>query len=261
MNRITSLEILPTGWEYETAEELADIYPVRIRINGGVVPTSSGDVEVQVPSLGTPYKDGFVFEALPVIMDQDLMDTLFTAVDAQDSFNANKIRSYYVLKDATEETLRTCAYGMLASQFCDSSAAEQYIDENGYLLDINGDGTVDEQDAALVGRKRSLAEAEALVAALPEDVREELLEKFMEQAKDDILSLFPYADERPMYLVDNKTKPRESTQLLLIMQKPGLLENRVLTEPVVDLADTALMPLLNMLYVHEAFTTVNAPVQ
>ncbi|MBQ4044137.1 MAG: M56 family metallopeptidase [Clostridia bacterium] len=256
MNRITSLEILPTGWEYETREELG-IIPVRIRINGGVLPTASGDVEIGMPY--DIYKDGYVFESLPLMMDQKLLDPLLDAVRAQDDWNANKLTAFYCLKDATEATLEGYAYDLLVRQFCDASAADRYVDENGGLLDINGDGSIDDQDVALIGSVRSYQEGEAIVAALPEETRNAFMQNFKKQAKEEILALHPYAAERPMYLLDPECKPREITHLLLILQQYGILEGRALTETTVDLADTAMMSQLEMLYVSEAFTAVNVP--
>lgn len=256
MNRITSLEILPTGWEYEAGEELG-IISVRIRINGGVLPTASGDVEIDMPY--DAYKDGYVFESLPLMMDQKLLDPLLDAVRAQDDWNANKLTAFYCLKDATEATLEGYAYDLLVRQFCDTAAADRYVDENGGLLDINGDGTIDDKDVALIGSVRSYQEGEAIVAALPEETRNAFMQNFKKQAKDEILSLYPYAADRPMYLLDPECKPREITQLLLIMQQYGILEGRALTEATVDLADTAMMSQLEMLYVSEAFTAVNVP--
>lgn len=256
MNRITSLEILPTGWEYEARQELG-ILPVRIRINGGVLPTASGDVEIDMPY--DAYKDGYVFESLPLMMDQKLLDPLLDAVRVQDDWNANKLTAFYCLKDATEATLEGYAYDLLVRQFCDTAAADRYVDENGGLLDINGDGSVDDQDVALIGSVRSYQEGEAIVAALPEETRNAFMQNFKKQAKDEILALYPYAADRPMYLLDPECKPREITQLLLILQQYGILEGRALTDATVDLADTALMSQLEMLYVSEAFTAVNVP--
>lgn len=256
MNRITSLEILPTGWEYDAREELS-IIPVRIRINGGVLPTASGEVEIHMPY--DAYKDGYVFESLPLMMDQKLLDPLLDAVRAQDDWNANKLTAFYCLKDATEATLEGYAYDLLVRQFCDASAADRYVDENGGLLDINGDGSIDDKDVALIGSVRSYQEGEAIAAALPEETRNAFMQNFKKQAKEEILALHPYAEERPMYLLDPECKPREITHLLLILQQYGILEGRVLTDTTVDLADTALMPNLEMLYVSEMFTAVNAP--
>jgi len=256
MNRITSLEILPTGWGYEAREEL-EIIPVRIRINGGVLPTASGDVEIDMPY--ESYKDGYVFESLPLMMDQKLLDPLLAAVRSQDDWNANKLTAFYCLKDATEATLEGYAYDLLVRQFCDTASADRYVDENGGLLDINGDSVIDDQDVALIGSVRSYREAEAIVSALPEETRNAFMQNFKKQAKEEILALHPYAADRPMYLLDPECKPREITQLLLILQQYGILEGRALTDATVDLADTAMMTQLEMLYVSEAFTAVNVP--
>ena len=257
MSRITSLEILPTGWEIAENENLGDYIPVRIRINGGVLPTATG--EVGVSPIGKPYEDGYVFESLPLMMDKKLLDPLFETVRSQDDWNANKLMAFYCLKDASEETLAAYAYDLLVRQFCDATSADRYVDENGGLLDINGDSIIDDKDVALIGSVRSYQEGEAIVAALPEETRNAFMQNFKKQAKEEILFLHPYAEERPMYLIDPEAKPREVAQLLVILQDFGLLEGRVLSDTTVDLADTALMPNLQTLTVSEEFTAVNVP--
>ncbi len=275
MSQITSLEISTSkidGSSLVSADEAGSVrfIPVRIRVNGGVVPTAAGNFDAtrsgtDIYGIGgvtsSMYADGFVFETLPIMLDKAAAEKMADAIRSAENgdWNCNKFLAFYCLKDADADALYALAYDQLVRQFCDTFSRESALDDTGTLLDINGDGSIDVKDVELLGSKRTYAEAEALVAALPADVRDSYIASFTEQVKNEILTLYPFAEARPMYILDPECKPREVTALLAIMQSAGLLENRVLSAAEFDLADAALMGNLTSLTISEDLTAVNMP--
>lgn len=270
MSQITSLEISTSKIDGSalagTDKEGNVLYiPVRIRVNGGVVPTSAGNFDATrsgTDIYGTAltsdmYADGFVFETLPIMLDKAACTKMADVIKAAENgdWNRNKFLAFYCLKDAAPDALYALAYDQLVRQFCEESASSS----GEWVLDVNGDGSIDVKDIELIGSKRSYAEAETLVAALPEDVRESYIAAYTEQVKSEILTLYPFAEARPMFILDPECKPREAAALLAIMQSAGLLENRVLSAAEFDLADTALMENLSSLSVSENLSALNMP--
>ena len=258
MSLITSLEISVskidgTAAAGKDADGNTVYIPVRIRINGGVVPTSDGNFEATHTGYDM-HADGFVFESLPIMLDKDALNALGEAIRSTENgeWNYNKLLAFYCIKDATEETVTAQAYAQLVQQFCGGVSTAR-------VLDVNGDGVIDDKDSSMINTTRTYQDAETVVAALPADVREEYMMIFIARPRAELLSLYPFAEARPMAILDPETKPREATELMKILHSASLLENRVLTSTEFDLADTALMSNLTTLTLDETLTALNMP--
>ena len=225
----TDLPFVPEGIAFTDTDGNVLFYPMRVLINEGRF-WDGEKVTDEVYSFG--------FEALPAVIDRPLFYELTEKIRAygeNGEWNMNKFNSFYTLKDGTEEA-------------CDAMAQSQVLyelKEEGKINSADMTVTIQPDGSALIGSS----------FVLPADEYEQRVAVAKGRYKAELLSLFPFADRRPMFICDPDAKPRENTELMRILYEAGALEGRVLTEPAISVADLEKCPNLKTVTVDPYITT------
>ncbi|MGM9653401.1 MAG: M56 family metallopeptidase [Eubacteriales bacterium] len=254
LSRITSIEVLSAG-NAGSGEPVRDsegntlYYPVRIRFNGGLLWDGGNFVSVVHPLSGDANEPGYCVDTLPMMLDPERYEIMRQAIYENTelgAWNESKFTSFYTYKDATPASVQTYAVPKLLRELVpQEQRKETPLSDCRLELDETG-------RARVLFQSRIIAEMDA-------DVYEQKMAAYRAAYTAEICAKFPFADKRPMYVLDPLLKPREREELLSILDEAGLLEGRVLVEPVIDLSDTARMPNLTSLTVDGAFTPLSLP--